>query len=93
MEDFRNITNFNSHARVGRDQLGNKMLPTIENFNSHARVGRDNSQQIANAFGVKFQLTRPRGARLLTYPALERLANFNSHARVGRDLISAKRQM
>ena len=34
-------TDFNSHARVGRDPEDKKEEKVDENFNSHARVGRD----------------------------------------------------
>ena len=37
----RPIANFNSHARVGRDDSGFTLVPNPEDFNSHARVGRD----------------------------------------------------
>ena len=33
--------NFNSHARVGRDNLATEALAYRTDFNSHARVGRD----------------------------------------------------
>ena len=33
--------NFNSHARVGRDEYKSITVFTRCNFNSHARVGRD----------------------------------------------------
>ena len=32
---------FNSHARVGRDQVGEDKTSILIDFNSHARVGRD----------------------------------------------------
>ena len=32
---------FNSHARVGRDNLATEALAYRTDFNSHARVGRD----------------------------------------------------
>ena len=34
-------SDFNSHARVGRDVLPDLTEPSQINFNSHARVGRD----------------------------------------------------
>ena len=38
---LRSELNFNSHARVGRDNFSEKLLLLITDFNSHARVGRD----------------------------------------------------
>ena len=35
------IINFNSHARVGRDQTSLRFPQPCHHFNSHARVGRD----------------------------------------------------
>ena len=35
---------FNSHARVGRDDIHMALLVIIVYFNSHARVGRDTLQ-------------------------------------------------
>ena len=35
------ITNFNSHARVGRDDILHSYISSFSHFNSHARVGRD----------------------------------------------------
>ena len=35
------LTNFNSHARVGRDVTKVAHNCAFEHFNSHARVGRD----------------------------------------------------
>ena len=83
--DPQSVPDFNSHARVGRDNLnGQKILisaisthtpawgatrPTIIlnllifNFNSHARVGRDWYLLKSLTALIKFQLTRPRGAR------------------------------
>ena len=34
-------SNFNSHARVGRDLVPIEKITKNMNFNSHARVGRD----------------------------------------------------
>ena len=35
------INNFNSHARVGRDDIRTEHAISHFDFNSHARVGRD----------------------------------------------------
>ena len=39
------LTNFNSHARVGRDIVQAIITLAVKNFNSHARVGRDRMAQ------------------------------------------------
>ena len=41
--DFIGGNNFNSHARVGRDQYRTDKFLKFVDFNSHARVGRDTS--------------------------------------------------
>ena len=38
MEEY---TDFNSHARMGRDQLDQNQINPFKYFNSHARMGRD----------------------------------------------------
>ena len=38
------MKNFNSHARVGRDEISERLGVEVRNFNSHARVGRDTAR-------------------------------------------------
>ena len=59
---WRVCTNFNSHARVGRDCMQKLLQAFSGNFNSHARVGRDRYRAKHTCFVKGFQLTRPRGA-------------------------------
>ena len=76
---------FNSHARVGRDLVGQTEKGDFWNFNSHARVGRDRA-----ALSVRHKLvisthTPAWGVTLPLPSAACHPDNFNSHARVGRD--------
>ena len=65
--DFLEADHFNSHARVGRDfPCGYFDTIIIDDFNSHARVGRDLTEMKLAKKVKKFQLTRPREARLPT---------------------------
>ena len=42
----------------------------LKSFNSRARVGRDSILNLIIAINKQFQLTRPRGARLLQFMLL-----------------------
>ena len=54
---------FNSRAREGRD-FNNETIETIKHrFNSRAREGRDAKGTDGRSIVLKFQFTRPRGAR------------------------------
>ena len=53
---------FNSHARVGRDEMLFTVFTGKLHFNSHARVGRDLDGVLVVEPQRLFQLTRPRGA-------------------------------
>ena len=59
-------------------------------FNSRARVGRDIKLAIPGGQVNMFQLTRPRGARLICVVGQGQLWGFNSRARVGRDMLDFK---
>ena len=49
MKGFKGFGNFNSHARVGRDNRQHSRQPGTADFNSHARVGRD----LSDLFSVR----------------------------------------
>ena len=78
-------TNFNSHARVGRD--GDVPVPDLRciNFNSHARVGRDQSGARLRHVKMNFNSHARVGRDSALLAAAHLQMNFNSHARVGRD--------
>ena len=82
--DSGSLVCFNSRAREGRDGNYGGKCQRLVRFNSRAREGRD------YRFGmlvrlVKFQFTRPRGARQRGSVSLMRANSFNSRAREGRD--------
>ena len=99
--------NFNSRARVGRDECsacsaypsdisthapawGATALPkTFEivlYISTHAPAwGATTAGLLENHALTAFQLTRPRGARLVILKHFPKVLNFNSRARVGRD--------
>ena len=56
-------TGFNPRARAGRDALVGGSLGARERFNPRARAGRDGFWSGFPGGGIKFQSTRPRGAR------------------------------
>ncbi len=75
---------FNSRARVGRD-LHEDGTQTDEAVSIHAPAwGATNTLKL-DAAEVKFQFTRPRGARQTTWQRKTTGTGFNSRARVGRD--------
>ena len=57
----------------------------VEGFNSRAREGRDPAEVPLRHHLLKFQLTRPRGARRPRNDFQPSLICFNSRAREGRD--------
>ena len=75
---------FNSHARVGRDDDAIDMKTDSENFNSHARVGRDKDLTTAAAYTIISTHTPAWGVTLTDFVRVFP-PDFNSHARVGRD--------
>jgi len=54
-------------------------------FNPRARVGRDRKSRDSSLNGIKFQSTRPRGARQFPNDPNTQYLCFNPRARVGRD--------
>ena len=58
---------FNPRAREGRDQDVGLQGIGIKCFNPRAREGRDPNGKARQAQLLKFQSTRPRGARLVLY--------------------------
>ena len=79
------ICNFNSHAHVERDQFFHVVKTNLWHFNSHAHVERDSTHIFSVLSSLQFQLTRSRGAWLLSISSIWRICNFNSHAHVERD--------
>jgi len=55
---------FNPRARTGRDGAVPLILNAAICFNPRARTGRDTSKRIDSIESVRFQSTRPHGARL-----------------------------
>ena len=53
---------FNSHAHVERDTYVYMLYYRSSNFNSHAHVERDSVISSRVCLGMRFQLTRSRGA-------------------------------
>ena len=76
---------FNSHARVGRDQILPARQLYAGHFNSHARVGRDRYQMQLRLLYYHFNSHARVGRDQLTLIYRLWLFDFNSHARVGRD--------
>ena len=58
-----NLRHFNPRARVGRDDAARKGAAAQGDFNPRARVGRDVVSAPDVIYVLKFQSTRPRGAR------------------------------
>ena len=61
--DNAHRVSFNPRARVGRDYGLDQVLPDYGRFNPRARVGRDTQAPGLVHRNVRFQSTRPRGAR------------------------------
>ena len=72
-------------ARVGRDTSCISVLSARRCFNPRARVGRDQANQEHLMALIRFQSTRPRGARRLASRKMTIPDCFNPRARVGRD--------
>ena len=82
---FNTIYCFNPRAHVGRDRAMASAAQQKESFNPRAHVGRD-LQRLPTKRKLKFQSTRPRGARLTVGRVNVRYFNsFNPRAHVGRD--------
>ena len=77
---------FNSHARVGRDEGLFESIGTWLDFNSHARVGRDEWLLVYKRRIMDFNSHARVGRDMSTSKRTKICTrNFNSHARVGRD--------
>ena len=72
------VHGFNPRARVGRDLTGYQRIAGYGGFNPRARVGRDEFADICKDKQIKFQSTRPRGARRLKPRVTSRVAGFQS---------------
>ena len=59
----RRRRSFNSRARKGRDQKTHGIFAIGDGFNSRARKGRDKDFRRGLKTEIKFQFTRPQGAR------------------------------
>ena len=80
-------TGFNPRARMGRDFIMiDRVMEPSPGFNPRARMGRDNVALRTFADLIKFQSTRPHGARLTHDVINIALIGFNPRARMGRDL-------
>ena len=69
---------FNPRARGGRDPSGLGWLARITGFNPRARGGRDVTLAITMYVILKFQSTRPRGARLDAIEDFQKGLKFQS---------------
>ena len=79
---------FNPRARVGRDASGHVATSSSTCFNPRARVGRDRCTSPGACVTIRFQSTRPRGARPRHPTTRCAWTCFNPRARVGRDVIA-----
>ncbi len=71
---------FNPRARVGRDPFWISVRSLMECFNPRARVGRDKPGRRQLAAHIKFQSTRPRGARPTRYRVAYMTREVSIHA-------------
>ena len=76
---------FNPRARKGRDATSGIVMGAYGRFNPRARKGRDLRKVAANGGNVKFQSTRPQGARPHHRQNHGSAGCFNPRARKGRD--------
>ena len=84
--------NFNSHARVGRDNGTDVFKWWMGDFNSHARVGRDTPRLDMWEELTDFNSHARVGRDVLAASGLHgSCPYFNSHARVGRDAANTDR--
>ena len=77
---------FNPRARVGRDGRIMRVAPVIS-VSIHAPAWGATKQSKAMTTDIKFQSTRPRGARPIHDIMTGYSSGFNPRARVGRDLL------
>ncbi len=77
---------FNPRARTGRDTKFGVAFVARTGFNPRARTGRDAPEMIVKCHLLKFQSTRPHGARLYEIQGVFPSTHcFNPRARTGRD--------
>ncbi len=75
---WQSVQSFNPRARVGRDKFDDLIYPVVPSFNPRARVGRDYPSMPKLIGRVKFQSTRPRGARQALNQSYSRSHRFQS---------------
>ena len=78
------LFNFNSHAHVERDEVAENSYIHME-ISTHTLTWSVTYQWGVWITAWAFQLTRSRGAWLVSLIKLSDLSNFNSHAHVERD--------
>jgi len=83
---------FNPRARVGRDKTKVASIFCRRCFNPRARVGRDLLASRRSAHGLKFQSTRPRGARRNAFHMRFETEMFQSTRPRGARLYPIERQ-
>ena len=71
-------SSFNPRARAGRDALKEALAYRILGFNPRARAGRDQRERLARLLRMRFQSTRPRGARRFQVSFERRTSLFQS---------------
>ena len=76
--------NFNSHAHVERDLYG-KSHKYEYDISTHTLTWSVTFKEDFRLAYIRFQLTRSRGAWLVTISSALKNGNFNSHAHVERD--------
>ena len=83
----RSPRSFNPRARTGRDSSNLFAWSKFRSFNPRARTGRDAPHpRQPHTSSVRFQSTRPHGARLQIFHGQSRNGRgFNPRARTGRD--------
>ena len=82
------IVGFNPRAHAGRDRPSASACRPSAGFNPRAHAGRDAPICCPASPGVRFQSTRPRGARPGKGLTKADLRGFNPRAHAGRDCIS-----
>ena len=83
-EDAQAGAGFNSHAPANARRR--QVCVQIIKVSIHAPARGAKYHNLLSSSPLKFQFTRPRGARLPTQPACPPNSSFNSRAREGRDL-------
>ena len=76
---------FNSRVREGRDKLSSCEI-VAEGVSTHASARDATCALLDRCYGKPFQLTRPRGTRLINISAALTARCFNSRVREGRDI-------